>query len=263
MKPVLELIDVTRRFGGLTAVNTVSTCVPVGEVRGIIGPNGAGKTTLLNLIGGQLRPSSGQIIFDGADVTGQRTDIRASKGISRTFQNLKLFRDMTVLKNVMIGLHGGTYAEAMQALLRNPRQRREEDYILQNSRRALKTVGLEGYESQLAASLAYGHRRLLEIARAIVSSPKLLLLDEPAAGLNIREAANLVQLIQQISARGITVILVEHHIDVVMTACQRITVLNYGRLLAEGSPEEIRNHPAVIEAYLGRGDIHAQVMANA
>jgi len=263
MTAVLELASVTRRFGGLIAVDAVNMGVPAGEIRGLIGPNGAGKTTLLNLIGGQLSPSSGKIVFNGAEVSRLRPDRRASLGICRTFQNLKLFRDMKVLENVMIGLHAGTHAEVIQALLRTPGQRREEVRIVEASRRALTIVGLEDYGSQMAASLAYGHRRLLEIARAIVSSPKLLLLDEPAAGLNIAEAANLVRLIQRISAEGVTIILVEHHMDVVMTACHKITVLNYGRLLAEGSPEEIREHPDVIEAYLGRGDLHAQIVANA
>ena len=263
MTNVLELKSVTKRFGGLLAVDAINIKVPVGEIRGVIGPNGAGKTTLLNLIGGQLSPTSGNIIFNGTEVCRLRPDQRARQGICRTYQNLKLFREMTVLQNVMIGLHAGTRAEVIMALLRTGEQRREEARIAEASRRVLSIVGLEKYESKVAASLAYGHRRLLEIARAIVSSPKLLLLDEPAAGLNMNEAANLVRLIERISAERITVVLVEHHMDVVMTVCQRITVLNYGRLLAEGSPEEIRKHPDVIEAYLGRGDIHAQVAANA
>jgi branched-chain amino acid transport system ATP-binding protein len=263
MTAVLELASVTRRFGGLIAVNAVNMEVRPGEIRGLIGPNGAGKTTLLNLIGGQLSPSSGRIVFNGAQVSRMRPDRLASLGVRRTFQNLKLFREMTVLENVMVGLHASTHAEVIQALLRTPGQRREEVRIVEESRRALTIVGLEDYVSQMAASLAYGHRRLLEIARAIVSRPQLLLLDEPAAGLNMAEAADLVRLIQRISAEDVTIILVEHHMDVVMTACQRITVLNYGRLLAEGSPEEIREHPDVIEAYLGRGDLHGQVVADA
>jgi branched-chain amino acid transport system ATP-binding protein len=263
MTVLLELANVTRRFGGLTAVGAVNLVVPSGEIRGLIGPNGAGKTTLLNLIGGQLSPSSGRIVFNGAEASRLRPDHRASLGICRTFQNLKLFREMTVLENVMVGMHASTRAEVIKALLRTPGQRREEGRIIETSRRALTIVGLEEHGYQTAASLAYGHRRLLEIARAIVSSPKLLLLDEPAAGLNMAEATNLVRLIQRINAEGVTIILVEHHMDVVMTACHQITVLNYGRLLAEGSPEEIRKHPDVIEAYLGRGDLHAQIVGNA
>lgn len=263
MTAILELEDVTLRFSGLIAVGGVDLDVQAGEIRGLIGPNGAGKTTLLNLIGGQLRPSSGRIVFDGTDASGLRPDLRARLGICRTFQNLKLFRDMTVLQNVMIGMHAGTRAEAISAVLRTSGQRREEGKIVEASRRALAIAGLEQYGTQIAASLSYGHRRLLEIARAIVSSPKLLLLDEPAAGLNMAEASNLVRLIHRISADGVTIILVEHHMDVVMTVCHNISVLNYGRLLAEGTPEEIRKHPDVIEAYLGRGDLHTQIAANA
>jgi branched-chain amino acid transport system ATP-binding protein len=263
MTALLELASVSRRFGGLIAVSAVDMSVPAGEIRGLIGPNGAGKTTLLNLIGGQLVPSFGRIMFNGVETSRLRPDRRASLGICRTFQNLKLFRDMTVLENVMVGMHAGTRAEVVRALLRTPGQRREEGRIVEASRRALSIVGLEEYGHQSAASLAYGHCRLLEIARAIASSPKLLLLDEPAAGLNMAEASNLVRLIQRISAEGVTIILVEHHMDVVMTACHNITVLNYGRLLAEGSPEEICKHPDVIEAYLGRGDLDAQIVGNA
>jgi branched-chain amino acid transport system ATP-binding protein len=252
MKTVLEVADVTRRFGGLVAVDALNMSVQVGEIRGLIGPNGAGKTTLLNLIGGQIRPSSGQIIVDCAEVSGLRADRRAALGVRRTFQNLKLFRDMTVLENVMVGLHTAARSEVIQALLRTPGQRREESAMAEAAHRVLAIVGLQGYAPQPATSLAYGHRRLLEIARAIVSKPRLVLLDEPAAGLNKTEAAGLVRLIQRIRADGATIILVEHHMEVVMTACERITVLNYGRLLAEGSPKEIRDNPTVIEAYLGQ-----------
>jgi branched-chain amino acid transport system ATP-binding protein len=234
-----------------------------GEIRGLIGPNGAGKTTLLNVVGGQLSPSSGRIIFDGTEVDSLRADRRAALGIRRTFQNLKLFREMTVLENVMVGLHTKTRAEVVQAVLRTPGQRREEAWMAHQARHTLAMVGLAEYESQPAIALAYGHRRLLEIARAIVSKPRLLLLDEPAAGLNRTEAAELVRLIQRINSEDVTIILVEHHMDVVMTACVSITVLNHGRLLAEGSPEEIRNHPEVIDAYLGRADIDDRVFGDA
>lgn len=263
MTSVLEVSNVTRRFGGLVAVDAVNMSVQAGEVRGLIGPNGAGKTTLLNLIGGQIRPSSGRIIIDSEEVGGLRADRRAALGIRRTFQNLKLFRDMTVLENVMIGLHTTTRAEVIKALLRTPGQRREESRMAGEAYHVLTIVGLDEYASQPAASLAYGHRRLLEIARAIISKPRLLLLDEPAAGLNKTEAADLVRLIRRINAEGVTIILVEHHMDVVMTACVRITVLNYGRLLAEGSPREIRDDPAVVEAYLGRSDSQKQALGHA
>jgi branched-chain amino acid transport system ATP-binding protein len=252
---ILQVVDLTRRFGGLVAVDHVNNTVRKGEVRGLIGPNGAGKTTLLNLIGGQIRPSGGQIVFQNKPVMNTRVDRLAALGIRRTFQNLKLFLDMTVIENVMIGLHADTRAEVVAALLHTPNQRREETWVADQSYEALKTVGLEESASLCASSLSYGHRRLLEIARAIVCKPHLLLLDEPAAGLNPTESLSLVSLIRRINATGITIILVEHDMDVVMTACTKISVLNYGKLLAEGSPEEIRSHPAVIEAYLGRGDL--------
>jgi branched-chain amino acid transport system ATP-binding protein len=254
---------VSRRFGGLVAVDAVDISVPEGEIRGLIGPNGAGKTTLLNLIGGQVSASSGWIRLDGAESGDLRADRRAALGIRRTFQNLKLFRDMTVLENVMVGLHTKTRAEILRAIVRSPGQRAEEVWMAEEARRVLAVVGLSEHAELHAASLAYGHRRLLEIARAIVANPRLLLLDEPAAGLNRTEAAALVRLIRRINDNGVTIILVEHHMDVVMTACGSITVLNYGRLLAEGSPEAIRNDPAVIEAYLGRGDIAEQVLGHA
>jgi branched-chain amino acid transport system ATP-binding protein len=260
---VLQVAEATRRFGGLVAIDAVNMSVRQSEIRGLIGPNGAGKTTLLNVIGGQLFPSSGRIIFDGTEVGSLRPDRRAALGIRRTFQNLKLFRDMTVLENVMVGLHSKTRAEVVQAVLCTPGQRREETWMAHQARHTLAMVGLSEYESQPAAALAYGHRRLLEIARAIVSKPRVLLLDEPAAGLNTTEAVELVRLIQRINAEDITIILVEHHMDVVMAACASITVLNHGRLLAEGSPEEIRNHPGVIDAYLGRADIDEPVFDNA
>jgi branched-chain amino acid transport system ATP-binding protein len=260
---VLDTVGVTRRFGGLVAVDAVDISVPEGEIRGLIGPNGAGKTTLLNLIGGQVRPSSGRVRLDGAEIGGLQPDRRTALGIRRTFQNLKLFRDMTVLQNVMVGLHTKTRAEVLRAILRSPGQRREEAWMADEARRVLAVVGLSEYADLAAASLAYGHRRLLEIARAIVAKPRLLLLDEPAAGLNRTEAAELVRLIRRINDDGVTIILVEHHMDVVMSACGSITVLNYGRLLAEGSPQAIRDDPGVIEAYLGRGDIAEQVLGHA
>lgn len=263
MTAILDMTGVTCRFGGLLAVDAVDLCVNEGEIRGLIGPNGAGKTTLLNLIGGQVAPSAGTMRFAGREIGGMRADRRTALGIRRTFQNLKLFRDMTVLENVMVGLHTRTRAEMLAAVLRLPQQRREEAWMAEMALRVLGMVGLAERATWPAASLAYGHRRLLEIARAIVAEPRLLLLDEPAAGLNRTEAAELVGLIRHINETGVTIILVEHHMDVVMPACSKITVLNYGRLLAEGPPQAIREHPLVIEAYLGSGDIAEQVLAKA
>jgi ABC-type branched-subunit amino acid transport system ATPase component len=249
---LLEAQGVTRRFGGLVAVDAVDLAVRRGSVHGLIGPNGAGKTTLLNLIAGVYRVSGGALRFCARDITRHSTERRARAGIRRTFQNLKLFGEMTALDNVAIGLHAETRCGFFDAVLRTPRDRREEHAILDRSMEALRFVGLADVAHLRARALAYGHRRLLEIARAIVGRPALLLLDEPAAGLNVVEAAHVSELIARIRDDGTTVILVEHHMDVVMGASDEITVLNYGRTLAHGTPAQIQDNPQVIEAYLGR-----------
>jgi len=256
---LLETNRLSRRFGGLVAIDDINMIINEGEVRGLIGPNGAGKTTLLNLIGGQIAPSSGHIFFAGRELSRERPDRRAALGVRRTFQNLRLFREMTVLENVMVGLHANTHAEALAALLGTRQQRTEESWMFEESARALALVGLSDRANNVASALAYGHRRLLEIARAIVAGPRLLLLDEPAAGLNSTESAQLVGLIRKIAIGGIAIILVEHHMDVVMNACTNITVLNYGRLLAEGTPTEIRENADVIEAYLGYDEVEGEI----
>ncbi len=242
---------VGRRFGGLVAVDDVNLDVQSGVVHGLIGPNGAGKTTMLNLIAGALRPSSGTILFEGDDITAWSSAKRGVAGIARTFQNLRLFTEMTVLENVMLGLHGRSRAGVFAALLRTPGQIAEERQIRETALETLDFVGIAHLADTPASSLAYGHRRLVEIARAMAGSPSLLLLDEPAAGLTRGEARELVRLIARIRDRGLTVILVEHHMDVVLNSCQRITVLHHGRKLAEGSSAEIQRHPEVIEAYFG------------
>ena len=263
MTALLELDRLTRRFGGLAAVESVSMSLDDGEIRGLIGPNGAGKTTTLNLISGLISPTSGRIVLAGEDLTGEPAHRLAARGVRRTFQNLKLFTGLSVLHNVMIGLHTNGTSGVIDAILTTRRQRREETTMYRESLAALATVGLADRADRLAASLAYGHRRLLEIARAIVSRPRLLLLDEPAAGLNHAEAEALVALIRRINAAGVTVILVEHHMDVVMAACSRITVLNHGQKLAEGAPNEIRADERVIEAYLGRAGVEDRIAAYA
>jgi branched-chain amino acid transport system ATP-binding protein len=251
--PLLETKSLSRRFGGLVAVDAIDMQVAPGDIHGLIGPNGAGKTTLLNLVSGHLASTSGSIAFDGADLTRLPAERRAAAGVRRTFQNLKLFKEMSALDNVKVGLHAQTHCEMFHALLRTPFQKREEAGIDARAREALGLVGLLAVADRTAGGLPYGHQRLLEIARAVVAKPRLLLLDEPAAGLNSVESRRLAGLIKSIRATGITIVLVEHHMDVVMSTCDRITVLNYGRKLADGTPGEIRKHPEVIKAYLGKG----------
>jgi len=253
MAALLAIAALSRRFGGLVAVDRVDLDILPGIVHGLIGPNGAGKTTALNLISGHLATSSGRITFADKDITRLTSERRAAAGIRRTFQNLKLFRDMSVIENVMVGLHTQSRCDVFRSLLRTPFQRREEAEIRRRAREALDFVGLADAAGQMAGSLPYGHQRLLEIARACVAQPRLLLLDEPAAGLSGGESRRLIDLIRSIRSTGMTILLVEHHMDVVMATCDRITVLNYGRRLADGSPAEIRRHPEVIKAYLGKG----------
>jgi branched-chain amino acid transport system ATP-binding protein len=258
---LLHAAGVTRLFGGVRAVDGVDLSVRHGSVHGLIGPNGAGKTTLLNLIAGVFQLSAGTLQFGAHDITRYSTADRARRGIRRTFQNLKLFLEMTALENVAIGLHAETRCGFADAVLRTPRQRWEERGVVERSMEALLFVGLAGAAHVRASALAYGHRRLLEIARATVAAPQLLLLDEPAAGLNATESAHVIELIGRLRDRGTTIILVEHHMDVVMSVCDEITVLNYGRKLARGTPAEIQDDPAVIEAYLGRSMEHDRARA--
>jgi len=263
MTALLSLDRLTRRFGGVTAVESVSMNVEADEIRGLIGPNGAGKTTTLDLISGLTAPTSGRMMLVEQDVTGEPAHRLAERGIRRTFQNLKLFTELTVLQNVMIGLHAKGKCGVFEAILATGKQRREEGMMHRDSLTALETVGLVDQADRPAFALAYGHRRLLEIARAIVARPRLLLLDEPAAGLNPAEAEVLVALIRRINAQDVTIVLVEHHMDVIMAACSRITVLNYGQKLAEGTPAEIRANESVIEAYLGRAGFEERIVAYA
>ncbi|MGQ9458604.1 MAG: ABC transporter ATP-binding protein [Anaerolineae bacterium] len=254
MKPILEIRGLTKYFGGLRAVYNFDMEIPEGALVGLIGPNGAGKTTVFNMITGIYPPTEGEILFQGENLVGLEPHEITQRGIGRTFQNIRLFPNLTVLDNVRIAYHQHVGYSLMDAVLRTPHYYRRERELTELAQSFLEIFNLQDRQDELASSLPYGEQRRLEIARALAVEPKLLLLDEPAAGMNPAEVANLMDLIHFIRDRfNLTIFLIEHQMRVVMGICETITVMDFGEVIARGTPDEIRNDPRVIEAYLGRG----------
>jgi branched-chain amino acid transport system ATP-binding protein len=251
---ILATVSLTKVFGGLLAVSDVSIDVKPKSIVSIIGPNGAGKTTYFNMLTGLYRPTAGRVLFDGNDVTARRPDIITSLGVARTFQNIRLFSTMSALENVMVGAHARMHAGLFGSILRTPSVRREEMEITDKGREMLEYVGLQpDLHDQTAANLSYGDQRRVEIARALASDPKLLLLDEPTAGMNPQESQRLTEFMDQLRReKDLTILLIEHDMKVVMGVSEHITVLDHGEKIAEGKPEQIRTNDRVIEAYLGK-----------
>lgn len=249
--PILEVRGLSRSFGGLAAVADLDFDAGRGQIKGIIGPNGAGKTTLFNLVAGVLSPDSGHIVFEGRRIETLPSHRRASLGIARTFQNLQIFQDMSVLENVMVGAHVQSSSGFLRAMLRLPGTLREERRIAEEAYEALATLGIENRAHVDASSLSFGERKILEVARALVARPKVLLLDEPTAGLPHEEVEQVARLVRRIREQGITILLVEHNMRLVMSLCDDILVLNYGRRIAEGPAATVRSDPEVLRAYLG------------